>query len=373
MKLLVAGDTLPTKQNEKLFEAGMTEELFGEEVLNLFQEADFKLVNIEGVFTDVGHPIDKSGPSIKTSTKSIKGLLPLGLSAVSLANNHSLDYGVDGLKKTVNVFDEYGIPSFGYGETQSEAKRPFIQEINGIKIGIYACAETEFTIVSEHRAGVNPFDELEICDDISDLREKVDYLIVLYHGMKEQYRYPAPYVRKRCRKLVDKGADLVLCQHSHCIGCMEEYKDGTILYGQGDFMFCRAYNEFRANGLLVSVILPEKKVDFLPVVRDENCIHLADEKEKEEILKGFNQRSKEIQQPWFIENQYDAFSKTILYGYDINSLGIFGSILKKLHLTKLAARCYRKGNDLAQLNALRCEAHRDVYINGLIQRIKGKQ
>ncbi|MCD8291997.1 MAG: CapA family protein [Prevotella sp.] len=366
MKIVIAGDILPTEKNEKIFEGGGNSEyLFGKELLKLFKEADFKVANLEGVFIDNGQPIDKSGPCIKASTKSIEGLLPLGISAFSLANNHSLDFGMKGLLHTVSELDKYGIPCFGYGNNLKEARRPFITTVDGIKIGVYACAEYEFTIATETTGGVNPFDELEIGDDISDLKKQVDYLIVLYHGMKEYYRYPAPYIQKRCRKLIDKGADMVCCQHSHCVGCMEKYHDGTILYGQGDFMFCRAENEYRANGLLVSITLPEKEVCFLPVVRNGNRIHLANDDEKGSILEPFYWRSEEILLPGFIQKQYDSFAEKMLRNYELNSMGIIGHLLRKAHLTRYAHKFISKGNDLFQLNALRCEAHRDVYITGL--------
>ncbi len=368
MRILIAGDILPTEKNEKLFEEGRAEYLFGKGVLDKFANADFKVANLEGVLTDNGQPIAKSGPSIKASVSSVNGLLPLGISAFSLANNHSLDYGMEGLMQTVKVLQKHGIPCFGYGNNISDARLPFIKLVGEYKIGVYACAESEFTIATEERGGVNPFDDLEICDDISQLCKSVDYLIVLYHGMKEQYRYPAPYVQKRCRKLIDKGADIVLCQHSHCIGCKEEYHDGTILYGQGDFMFCRAFNEYRATGLLVSIKLPEKEVEFLPVVREENRIYLAEGGQKATILDAFYKRSAEILSPGFLKKQYDEFSAALLPIYDVNSLGFWGKIIKKMRLSKLLRKNISKDNDLFQLNALRCEAHRDVYINGLRQR-----
>lgn len=371
MKILIAGDTFPGESNEKIFEGGgnNSEYLFGKELLKLFKDADFKVANLEGVFVNGGKPIAKSGPSIKASTKSIEGLLPLRINAFSLANNHSLDFGMEGLLNTVSELEKHGIPCFGYGNNLMEARRPFIKTVDGMKIGVYACAEYEFTIATETTGGANPFDELEIGDDISELKKQVDYLIVLYHGMKEYYRYPAPYVQKRCRKLIDKGADIVCCQHSHCVGCMEKYGDGTILYGQGDFMFCRGYNEYRANGILVSVTLPERKVEFIPVVRYDNHIRMADEKQKEKVMSAFHKRSEEIRTPDFIQAQYDSFSEKLLHGYDVNSMGLFDRILNKYRLWKYIHKLFDKRSDLSQLNALRCEAHRDVYINGLKKRL----
>lgn len=60
---------------------------------------------------------------------------------------------------------------------------------------------------------------------------------------------------KKCRKIVEKGADLVVCQHSHCIGCMEEYDKGTIIYGQGNFLFDDSESIFWRTSLLLKIDL----------------------------------------------------------------------------------------------------------------------
>ena len=80
---------------------------------------------------------------------------------------------------------------------------------------------------------------MESLDHIQNLKDQCDYVIVLYHGGKEHYRYPSPYLQRVARKMVEKGADLVVCQHSHCIGCYEKYKDSMIIYDQGNFIFER--------------------------------------------------------------------------------------------------------------------------------------
>lgn len=76
---------------------------------------------------------------------------------------------------------------------------------------MYACTEHEFSIVTNYAPGANTYDPLETPDYIRSLKDKCDYLIVLYHAGKEHYRYPSPYLQKVCRKMVEKGADLVIC------------------------------------------------------------------------------------------------------------------------------------------------------------------
>lgn len=148
----------------------------------------------------------------------------------------------------------------------AEARKPYIIELDGLKIGIYACAEHEFSIATENASGANPFDPLESLDHVQGLSDKCDYVIVLYHGGKEHYRYPSPYLQKACRKMAEKGADLVVCQHSHCIGCFEEYEKSTIIYGQGNFIFDHSESEFWQTSLLVKIVIDDgPHISYIPI------------------------------------------------------------------------------------------------------------
>lgn len=69
-----------------------------------------------------------------------------------------------------------------------DARKPLIFEINGLVIGLYACVENEFSGATDECAEANPVDYLEMFDDITRVKEKCDYVIVLYHGRKEENR-----------------------------------------------------------------------------------------------------------------------------------------------------------------------------------------
>lgn len=93
--------------------------------------------------------------------------------------------------------------------------------------------------------------------------------------------------------MVSLGADAVFCQHSHIIGCAEEYEGGIIVYGQGNFHFVKYTDRpFWQQGLMVKLDIGENmRVDYLPVRVNTHGIDLCDNTEKEEILDGFAQRS----------------------------------------------------------------------------------
>ena len=228
MIILIGADIAPTVTNQYIFENAQMEKIVDEGIRTVFSKAGYRIFNLEVPLTDLEEPIKKCGPNLIASTASVVGLKQLGIDFLTLANNHILDQGEKGMWSTTEQLDKAGIAYAGVGRNPVEAARPYIVELDRKKIGIYCCAEHEFSIVSEKQAGANPFDPLESLDHIAGLKTMCDYVICLYHGGKEHYRYPSPNLRKTCRKIVEKGADLVICQHTHCIGCEEKWLDGTI-------------------------------------------------------------------------------------------------------------------------------------------------
>ncbi len=370
MRILIAGDLLPQQCNERHFENGDTDELLDSELKMMFKNADFRVCNLEGPLTNCNHPIDKSGPLLKGSKESIKGIKAIGIDICSLANNHILDYGEEGYKSTTEVLERSNIRYVGAGDNKQSARHPLIIEKDGIRVGIYSCAEHEFTIATKQTPGANGFDALYDLDEINELKSKVDYVVVLYHGGKEYYRYAVPYVQERCRKMVEKGADLVVCQHSHCIGCHENYNNGEILYGQGNFLFHLQDNEYTHTGLLVQIDIMNKsfKVSYIPCVRKREGVRIASRKERDNILLDFENRSELIKNEQFLEDEYRRFSALYTRSYDNILLGRFSiaaKILYKIGFRSIYKSIYKRRHILCIINVLQCEAHRDSFLHGL--------
>ena len=368
--IVICGDILPTEINMQEFESGSTDHILSDQLWKLLNGADYRIANLEGCFLDGGKPIIKSGPNLKASQKAFIGFKQLGFDMVGLANNHIMDYGTEGLSTTLALLEEANIGWCGAGKSISDAYKAHIFKLGKKKVGVIALAEYEFTIATEKRPGAACFDDLESPDFIASTKKETDYLVVLYHGGKEYYRYPTPYVQKRCRKLVDKGADLVITQHSHCIGCKEDYHGGTIVYGQGNFLLTRGEdNDFRRTGLILQIDIEERAVGFQPVIVDGQGVRLTNEEETSAVLSDFHARSSQIQQDGFVEESYRAFADEKLKGYQIQSMGRVAAILEKFHALGNVQKLYDRQNMVNLLNTLRCEAHRDLYIQGLLNRL----
>lgn len=377
MSILIGADIVPTKSNMVQFNKGDAAFLVGSELLKVLNDADYRIFNLEVPLTDVCSPIDKCGPNLIAPTSTINGYKSIGVDFVTLANNHILDQGEQGLQSTCDLLRKNNIAYCGVGDNLSRAKIPYIFELDGRKIGIYACAEHEFSIAAEDSFGANPFDPLETFDHISSLEQEVDYVIVLYHGGKEHYRYPSPNLQRVCRKFVKSGADLVVCQHSHCIGCEEKYLDGTIVYGQGNFLFDDGESEFWQTSLLIKID-NEFKISYIPIRKNNETVRLATPNDACDILDFFIQRSEEIKQKGFIEARYSEFAYSMLNGYLFRVSGCGKSLFFRI-LNKLTGRRYgiwklkrRFGKQqlLSVQNVLECEAHRELLNWGIIVKIK---
>ena len=309
MKIIIGADLVPTDINFDLFINGDAQALVGKKVKEALDNADFRIFNLELALTDKDTPIKKAGPNIAAPTACIAGYKALGVDLLSLSNNHMLDHGYEGYVSTFKTLDEAGIAHVGAGDTKEEAKKPFFFEKEGKKIGVYACCEHEFSWVEDYGFGANGFDPLESLDDIVEAKKQCDYLIVLYHGGKEHYAYPSPHLQKVCRKIAEKGADIVLCQHTHCVGTEEDYKGCKIIYGQGNFVFARNYAHVPTwgQGFVVEVEITDDgvKYNYIPYVPTEKGLTYD---ESGEILKGLAERSKEIQQPGFIREKFDKMA-----------------------------------------------------------------
>lgn len=369
--IIIGADIVPTTSNVQFFENGEVNELIDERLRILLNDADYRILNLEVPLTDKQDPILKCGPNLIASTRSVEAIKKMKIDLLTLANNHIMDQGAQGLSSTIETLEKAHISYVGAGENLEEAAKPVFFTIKGIKYGIYACAEHEFSIADKENPGANPFDPLESLDHVVQIKKECDYTIVLYHGGKEHYRYPSPNLQKTCRKLIEKGADLVVCQHSHCIGCKEEYMNGTIVYGQGNFLFDGQDNEYWNTSMLLQVD-DDRNLSFIPLVKTRHGVCLADEKRAEDILMNFNSRSTKITENSFIKDKYNEFAKLYIDDYILMFSGkeksfMFRALNKLLghRLRGKYSTLYREKYGVEIKNFIECEAHRELVLQGL--------
>lgn len=371
MSILIGADIVPTKANEEFFISGNMLPVLGTELLDLLSNSDYRIFNLECPLVNSVSPIQKCGPNLRAEELTVNGLKSIGVDLLTLANNHIMDHGNAGLESTIYVLEKENISFLGAGESLKVAAMPFVFSVNNKKIGVYACAEHEFSIAKDNKSGANPFDPLESFDYVVDLKKNCDYVIVLYHGGKEHYRYPSPILQRVCRKFVEKGADLVVCQHSHCIGCEEKYYSGTIVYGQGNFIFDTHNNSMSESSLLIE-IKDDFKIEYIPLEKYGCGVRLAKDDEATKILSDFNQRSNQIKNIGFVENEYSIFAKNMVNRYLLACSGYGRKFILRLlnklcryKLTDFIISQFREKELLTIRNYIECETHRELFLEGL--------
>lgn len=368
ISLIIAGDLGPTRSNYSLFSSGNIEGIVEKQLLNILSSADIRIFNLEVPLTDNDTPIRKDGPVLGAPVSTMRGITLLDPSVVTLANNHILDHGEQGLKNTIKQLLGHKIQYTGAGININEASQPVIIERQNRKIGVYACAEHEFSIADEDHAGANPIDLLESFEHISSLKSKSDTVIVLHHGGKEHYRYPSPELQKICRKMVSSGADLVVCQHSHCIGSYEKYGNGVIVYGQGNFLFDRRDDEFWSSGLLVRATIGDSlEVEFLPIIKKGNGVRIPEPPVAEEILSDFFHRSEQITHPGFVEEEFERYCLENGQYYLATLAGLGTTIRRadKVLNRPLTRLIYTRRKMGIIRNHFECETHRELILKYL--------
>lgn len=294
MKTLFVGDICPTDITREGYTAGDTKTLFSDTV-TLFNESEFTFANLECAITDSDGAIKKFGPNLKAPVNTAKVLADLKVTVAGISNNHVFDFGKKGALDTIDALTSAGVGYTGFGNNYEDSRRNFVFEKDGEKICVIAVCEREYSYALDDRMGSRPFDEFETIDDIREAKKTADRVIVAYHGGKELCEYPSPRLMRVCRAMARAGADLILTQHSHCIGTYENYNGSHILYGQGNFNFVGLYKEeMWKTGLAVKYDTKANAVEFVPICVTECGIRLANDTEKADIMAKFADRSATI-------------------------------------------------------------------------------
>ena len=360
MKITIFGDICPTKDTQADFDRRDAKAIFGDTLAEI-ESSDIVLGNLECAVTDNPKPIKKAGPVLFTNTGSIKALD--GFTALSLANNHIRDCGDEGVTTAIKTCENLGIITFGAGPDLASAKEPIVIERGGIRIGLMSFAEQEFNTATDSRPGSSYLDLYYDFDRIREFRQVVDYLILLYHGGIEYFPYASPELKKRCHKFVECGADLVSCQHSHCIGTIEKFKNATIVYGQGNSVFGYRKGDASWNsGLLLQVELDgnHHSVSVKGMIFTECGLRFMNSEEQTNLSVELEQRAKRPESE--VTKEWDAFCENLgkihlplLLGWPKIMIAInrrTNNLFVKLFINDITANNVH--------NVLRCESHREV-------------
>ncbi len=229
---------------------------------SVLNQADYNVVNLESPATDTGIPFPNKKYIYKFPPEFMKVFKKHGLNVFLLANNHMLDYGIDGMFSTIMAIKAHGLFYAGAGANLKDASKGVVLEKNGFKIGILNFAMTfplEF-YAEKRKPGIAPGYPGNVLPMVRKMRKKVDFLIVAFHFGAEKMDTPKEYQIEMARKCIDNGADLVYGHHPHRVQPVEVYKGKLIAYSLGNFIF-GSYSR-SVNGAFISVEIDSDSVHY---------------------------------------------------------------------------------------------------------------
>lgn len=234
----ISGDLMIGRMVNELLKDQPPNYIWGN-LIPLLKKTDINLINLEAALTTSDEIVEKVF-NFKSDPKNINVLIEGAISAVTLANNHVLDYSEKGLLETLQVLDNAGIAHVGAGKTAEDASRPAILTRRGIKIGILGYTDNEPSWkAKDNKPGVSHIDIGDfdaVKDHIITFRQEVDILIVTLHWGPNMRARPTNKFRAYAHQLIDLGVDIIHGHSAHIFQGVEVYKDKLILYDTGDFV-----------------------------------------------------------------------------------------------------------------------------------------
>ncbi|MDG1572731.1 CapA family protein [Robiginitalea sp. M366] len=367
MEILITGDFCPINRTLNYIET--PNEIFGE-LLPEINKADLAITNLECPLTSSNSKIVKTGPCIKAPESAINFLKEAGFKLVTLANNHIMDFGLEGLEDTLRVCEESGIQTVGANLNKTEAQKPFLTTIEGKKLAVINIAENEFCTATDSLAGANPLDLIQNYQQIIDARKTSDFVIVIYHGGREHYQLPTPRVRNTFRFFIEVGADVVVAHHPHCFSGYEIHRGRPIFYSLGNFIFDfkRKYQKGEwTKGAALRLSLSDGNTNFALIPfyqgrQEDPRLKVLLPEQKEQFDSRIKELNRIITTDDLFEAQWRNYIKTQSKGYR-NLLRVKNKYLRKLISMGLLPQPLnlQKSHDTLLLNLFKCETHHEIF------------
>lgn len=239
--ILFTGDVLFANAFKAGYDAAGIEGVLSEDLLEELKHADILMVNNEFPFSDRGTPMENKQFTFRCSPSYVKALNEMGVDVVSLANNHTLDYGKEALSDTFALLDEAEILYGGAGDSVERAEEVQIIEANGKKYGFLAVSrvipETSWKVENSTPGIFSCYDDTRLIELVEEAKKECDFLAVYPHWGVEYQAHPESYQTSIAKKCMEAGADMVVGSHTHCLQGVEMIDGKPVFYSLGNFIF----------------------------------------------------------------------------------------------------------------------------------------
>ena len=374
-RVLIAGDFCPVSRVENFLEEKNYALLF-KDVRDIIQSVDYAVVNLEcPIVIQPASPIVKCGPNLSCGSSILEAIRYIGFNMLTLANNHILDYGENGLQNTITECKKYGLDWVGVGTNINDAQKIFYKNINGYNFAFINICEHEYSIASQFQGGANPLDPLQNFYHIKEAKQESDYVIVIVHGGHEHYQLPSVRIKKTYRFFVDAGADVFVNHHQHCYSGYEIYQGKPIFYGIGNFCFDNPQkcNDIWNEGYMVLLNFDRTNISF-ELHPYQQCneivgVHLLSQERRNFFDNNILELNSIIQNDRLLYDTYMAYvqsrDKSIMSVFEPYNSRILRAIYNRFWLPSFL------GNNRLKIisNLIFCESHLDVLRSLLYKKL----
>ncbi|MCZ8343338.1 MAG: CapA family protein [Leptospira sp.] len=267
-KIWVAGDVM--------FNWGVRDSMKAEDPLFAFRSFSFFLQNFDYRMLNLETPILKKTPnadSIKSyvfygERNDLNLLKFLGIDAVFLGNNHTMDFGEEGLKDTLDLLDEFKISHSGAGLNQAESLKPIVIPKDGVEYRVFSFSDTgETRLFSSLKTPGAAYFRVGTAEKLIQKSKSNQTNILSVHWGVEYSPYPTEEQRKAAKYLVGAGYKVILGHHPHVPQGIEVFSNGVVIYSLGNFLFGSKNQYLKHNITAVLHFAKEKliAVEVIPV------------------------------------------------------------------------------------------------------------
>ncbi len=252
-------------------------------LLSEMQGADITMSNQEFAFSTGGTAAEDKQYTFRVNPDYITAFQDMGIDIVTLANNHTMDFGLTALEDSFNTLKGAGIDYVGAGSNLSDARKIQYTENQGKTIAFLAASRVipvyEWN-AAENKAGLfTTYDPTLLLEDIKTASDNSDYVVVYLHWGIERAELPKDYQHSLAKQYIDAGADLVIGSHPHVLQGVEYYKGKPIVYSLGNYIF---YSNIQRTAVL-KITLDEDmntKLQLLPAKAENAMTKLLSDSEE---------------------------------------------------------------------------------------------
>ncbi len=269
------------------------------DVMPVLQSADLVVGNLESSISTRGIAVENKKFTLRAEPIAAKALKSAGIRVVSLANNHSMDFGPLALEDTLDALAENNVLYTGAGMGLEEARAPAIVKIKGVTIAFLSYSLTfplEF-YASSRRPGTAPGYADFVKADIEKVRPSADLVVVSFHWGAELLTAAKDYQVDLGHRAIDWGADLVLGHHPHVLQEVEVYRGHAIAYSLGNFVFGSESNRTNESMILLLTFRDKHlaKIEAVPIDVNNYRVHyqpkVLEGRAAEDVLERINTAS----------------------------------------------------------------------------------